>query len=67
MIGDTEHKEVGTVIGGDVAAAEVELSEIVFVLDKWRDLWGEIIFHTAKSSEKRRRNSLTVRPRCYLS
>ena len=45
MIGDTEHKEVGAVIGGDVAAAEVELSEIVFVFDKWRDLGGEIIFH----------------------
>jgi len=37
MVGDAEHEEVGAIVGGDVAAVEGKLGEVVFVLDEGGD------------------------------
>src|SRR3989337_1424620 len=51
VVGDAEHEEVGSVVGGDVIATKRELSEIVFVFNEGRDLGGEKIFYSRQNVE----------------
>jgi len=37
MVGDAEHEEVGAIVGGDVAAVEGKLGEVIFVLEEGGD------------------------------
>ena len=48
MIGDSKHKQIGSIVGGDVVAAKFELGEVVFVFDEGCDGVGHVIADTCE-------------------
>ena len=51
VVGDAEHKEVRAIVGGDIAAVELELGKVILVLNKRGDRIGHVVADTGQYVE----------------